>query len=233
MKFVNKFGTINVLAPTENFTRKTIGLSMSGGADSTMLCILLAKAIQEKGRKLDTIIQPFSGYDLWAPLDSAGLPEIITFIKSEFPDVQINWPLSVVFDTKGDHDKDKNKYIIPLVNQLAKKRLINCVISGISRGPELEDQLTFNVKDKKCAIQRIPGYRLWNEVSNQPDELAPYKHVDKRFVIQCYKDLGYESLLEKTASCTHPAGDCGVCWWCEERKWAINAVFNKDNQNDN
>ena len=40
---------------------------MSGGADSTMLCYLLANTIQEQD--LNITIQPYNGLDLWAPGD--------------------------------------------------------------------------------------------------------------------------------------------------------------------
>lgn len=223
MIFENKFGTINVLQEKNRFRNKTIGLSMSGGMDSTMLCILLARTIESKG--LNTVIQPYNGYDTWAPLDSAGLPAIMNRIREDFPTVKIKWPISAVFNTGGDKVKDKNTYITPLVRSLTKHRVIHKVISGISMGPPMEDQLKFNVKDAHCAIQRLPGYRLWNEVEEAPDNLAPYKHVDKRFIVQCYKDFGYEDLIPMTQSCTHPKGNCGVCWWCEERKWALDQVF--------
>lgn len=216
MKFQNKYGTINVLPNPKQFRNKTLGLSMSGGADSTILCILLAKTIESKG--LNITIQPFSGYDLWAPLDSAGLPNIITFIKSEFPSVKINWPVSVVFDTQGSPD-GKNVYIGQLKKNMMDTGFINDFLVAISRGPELETQLKFN------AIKRIPGYHIWNEVAEANPNLAPFKEVDKRFIVQCYKDFGYESLLKQTNSCTDPAGNCGECWWCQERSWAINTVF--------
>ena len=222
MKFQNKYGTINVLPNPKQFRNKTLGLSMSGGADSTILCILLAKTIESKG--LNITIQPFSGYDLWAPLDTAGLPNIITFIKSQFPNVKINWPVSVVFDTQGSPD-GKNTYIGQLKKNMVDTGFINDLLVAISRGPELETQLTFNVRNTEHPIKRIPGYNIWNEVEEAIPNLAPFKEVDKRFIVQCYKDFGYESLLKQTNSCTDPAGNCGECWWCQERTWAINTVF--------
>ena len=224
MKFTNKFGTINVLKEKNKFRNRTIGISMSGGMDSTMLCILLAKTIESKG--LHTVIQPYNGYDIWAPLDSAGLPNIINRIRKDFPTVKLRWPISTVFNTGGDNVKDKNTYIRPLVRNLMNNKVIYKIMPGISMGPPMEDQLKFNVKDAHCAIQRLPGYRLWNEVEEADDNLAPYKHIDKRFIVQCYKDFGYEDLIPMTQSCTDPKGNCGQCWWCEERKWAIDQVFN-------
>ena len=48
MIYKNKFGEIDILNPKYNWNNKVIGISMSGGADSTMLCYLLAKTIQKE-----------------------------------------------------------------------------------------------------------------------------------------------------------------------------------------
>ena len=42
--------------------------------------------------------------------------------------------------------------------------------------------------------------------------------------MQCYKDFDIEGLRELTNSCTVPIGNCGECWWCQERAWAISEV---------
>ena len=47
MIYENKFGKIKI--ELENLNNKTIGIAMSGGADSTLLCCLLANTIKEKG----------------------------------------------------------------------------------------------------------------------------------------------------------------------------------------
>ena len=96
MEYKNKFGTINLLEDSK-FKNKTIAVAMSGGADSTMLCYLLANTIQEQD--LNITIQPYNGLDLWAPGDGQQVPKIVYYIRNKFPFVQINWPLSVVFDT--------------------------------------------------------------------------------------------------------------------------------------
>ena len=224
MQFQNKYGTIDVLPTAGKLKNKTLGVSMSGGADSTMLCILLAKTIETE--ELNITLQPFSGHDLWAPLDTAGLPNIITFIKSQFPNVKINWPVSVVFDTQGVYD-GKNIYIGQLKKNMMDTGFINDFLVAGSRGPELEFQLKFTVPAERDwkPIKRIPGYHQWDEVSKGDPNFAPFKDVDKRFIVQCYKDFGYESLLKQTNSCTDPAGNCGECWWCQERSWAIDTVF--------
>lgn len=218
MQYKNTFGKIQVMKNEHLFRGKTIGVSMSGGADSTMLCYLLAKTI--KKRDLQITIQPYNGYDIWAPLDSRGIIKIIQYIQSTFPTVDIQWPISTVFDTNGAgyNDGDKNSYINPLIEKLKTHNLVDLVMHGASLGPPIEVQESLS---GQYPITRLPGHHLWNEIERASDDLAPFKYVDKRFIIQCYKDFDRKELLEMTNSCTAPQGNCKECWWCQERAWAI------------
>jgi hypothetical protein len=220
MKYKNKFGTIHVMKDRDLFRGKTLALSMSGGADSTMLCYLLAKT--SRRHNLQITIQPYNGYDIWAPMDSKGVVKIIKYIQSKFPNVDIQWPISTVFDTNGDFaPNDKNMYITPLIEKLVAHNVVDLVMNGISMGPPLEVQQTFKDWDNKINVRRLPGYHLWNEVERAIDHLSPLKHIDKRFIVYCYKKFGIEELLEMTNSCTEPQGNCRECWWCQERSWAL------------
>ena len=224
MQYKNKFGTIQVMDDKELFKRKTLGISMSGGIDSTMLCYLLAMTSERTN--LEITIQPYNGLDLWAPIDSSGVIDIIQYIQRKFPTVDIRWPISTVFNTNGDRIKDKNTYIRPLIMQLEKNKVVDLVMNGISSGPPIEVQkLEFTKTDKR--IVRLAGYELWDEVKRAKDHLSPFKYVDKRFIVECYKHYMIEDLLKMTNSCTAPQGNCGECWWCQERAWAINEVFNR------
>tara|TARA_Y100000385_G_C13046538_1_gene617752 strand:- start:735 stop:1424 length:690 start_codon:yes stop_codon:yes gene_type:complete len=226
MQYRNKFGTVEILGDSV-FNNKTIGISMSGGADSTLLCFLLANTIKEKN--LNIQIQPFNGYDIWCSGDSAGLPEIIKYLQNKFPTVKLHWPISVVFNTKGIKEKglDKNSYIRPLSEKLAKNKIIDVLVNALCLGPPTEIQQSFNLRSDggSWGIFRRPGHELWEEIekfSNTPK--APFVGIDKRFIIQCYYDFNEQDLLQKTNSCTEPIGNCGECWWCQEKKWALNNV---------
>jgi hypothetical protein len=215
MQYKNRFGSIEILG-NKSFNKKTIGISMSGGADSTMLCYLIANTIHQKN--LNIKIQPYNGYDLWCSSDSAGLPEIIKYLQNKFPSVTIHWPIATIFDTKGSLEKgtDKNSYIRPLIDNLVAKGIIDQVMHAVCLGPPVSVQETF----EGWGIFRQPGHRLWEEIE-KPANIAPFVTIDKRFIMQCYKDFGIEKLLRMTNSCTAPQGNCSECWWCQERAWAI------------
>jgi len=225
MLIKNKFGEVNPLREVDLKNTKTIGISMSGGADSTMLCYLLAKSISND--KLNISIQPFNGYDIDLPGDSNKLPHIITYIKDKFSYVDLKWPMSVVFSNPGLKDI-KNIFIRDLKKKMFFKNFDTRVV-GITSGPPIEVQKKFKILGKKSNIKRLPGYDLYKDVINfDKNSSGPFKSVDKRFVIQCYKDFNINDLLEKTESCTEKQ-KCTKepkCWWCVEREWAIKEVYN-------
>ena len=214
MYYENRFGSVNILKD-KKLNNKTVAISMSGGADSTLLCYMLANTIQE--HKLNIQIQPYNGFDISVPGDSAGLPKIIKYIQNKFPNVKLNWPISCVYDTQ--EQDTKNTYIRFLIETLSIYNVVHEIIQAVCLGPPKEIQKSF-LGDQYL---RRPGYQLWEEVS-QPKNYAPFVGIDKRFIIQCYVDLGIEDLLEITSSCTRAKGNCGECWWCQERKWAIDEV---------
>jgi len=219
MKYDNKFGLIEL--NIEHLNEETIGVAMSGGADSTLLCYLLANTIREKG--LNIKIQPFNGYDMWAPGDSNGLPEIIPYIRKRCPRVSIKWPLSTIFDTDGGKNGAKQDYIRPLVKQLEASGIIDHTYHGTSLGPPEDVQKTFGGE-----LFRIKGGKDFSKNQRVADKnhTTPFIEIDKRFIVQEFKDQGIVDLLDMTTSCIGPETGCGnTCFWCKEREWAISEVF--------
>lgn len=218
MLIANSYGTVRVLDDFNFFQNKTIGLSMSGGADSTLLCYLIAKSIDEK--ELNTTIIPYNGYDVSLPHDSLKLLEIINYIQTKFPNVDLKWPISTVFDSKGVDIK--NEYLRPMRDHMFDKGYFDFLMIGINLGPPIEVQESFP------SIKRLEGHTLDKQLKG-PDKNLPFVNVDKRWIIQCYKDLNLLELYNKTSSCLHSDPGCGNCWWCYERNWAEKEVLNIGN----
>lgn len=211
----NNYGKVKILEDKEYFHNKVISLSMSGGADSTLLCYLIAKSIQEKN--MNTTIWPYNGYDISLPHDSIKLIKIIEFINNKFPKVDLKYPISVVFDGKG---KDiKNDYLRPLRDTLYKQGAFDIWMVGINQGPPIEIQ-----KKEFPSFKRLTGYKLGEQLV-APELNAPFVNQDKRFIVQCYKDLGLLNLYHNTCSCTESDPGCNECWFCYERAWAEKEVL--------
>jgi hypothetical protein len=211
----NKFGEIKILEDKEYFQDKVISLAMSGGADSTLLCYLIAKAIHDGN--MNTAIWPMNGYDISLPHDSLKLIKVIEFINNRFPEVDLKYPISVVFDGQGEDVK--NDYLRPLRDTLCKQGAYDIWMVGINQGPTLEIQ-----KKEFPTIKRLAGHTL-SEQLLAPELNAPFVNQDKRFIVQCYKDLGLLDLYHTTSSCTQSDPGCNECWFCHERAWAEKEVL--------
>lgn len=64
-----------------------------------------------------------------------------------------------------------------------------------------------------------------NKISIDERVYKPFVNLNKKDIAEMYRALGVEEQLFKvTRSCETPehiGSHCGVCWWCDERKWAF------------
>lgn len=204
---------------------KKIGVSMSGGADSSILCYLLAKQIKENN--LDITIHPISAKFEIRPWSYKHASKAVTFIKGDLncPEIfgQHYW-FNVPLDECAD-DNEKQKHFGHIFSFLLQNNLIDHFFSGKTKNPAQDIMDTFF--DKQPQLDR--NNPTEKNIYKSPVETVPWAMVDKRFVIGLYKELGLvNTLLPRTRSCE---GDelgtngftetCGKCWWCEEREWAL------------
>jgi hypothetical protein len=222
MKYTAGGQTAQIIIPPH---AKRIGISMSGGADSSMLCYLVAKQIKEQ--ELDVKIHPISAKFEVRPWSYDHAAKAVTFIKGDLqcPEVfgQHYW-FNVPLD-ECQSDEEKQKHFGHIFSFLLQNKFIDHFFSGKTMNPAQEVMDTFF--DQNPQLDR-----------NNPDESNIYKSevetvpwgmVDKRFIIDLYKQYDLvNTLLPRTRSCE---GDeyvtenftktCGKCWWCEEREWAM------------
>jgi hypothetical protein len=219
MIFKNDYGSIEL--SEEYYNNKTIGLSMSGGADSTMLCILFCKLVTT--HNINLTIQPYNGFDIHVPFDSSALLSNLDIIKNMYSNVDLLHPISTIFDSKGEDNK--MIFINDLIFKLNRK-VFDHRVTAITLGPPYNVQKEFPCNH----IRRIEGYHAYNELDYDtwPIENCPLKNIDKRFIVQLYKDFELTDLFTSTISCISPVNDlqpCNKCWWCYERDWAITEVL--------
>jgi 7-cyano-7-deazaguanine synthase in queuosine biosynthesis len=74
--------------------------------------------------------------------------------------------------------------------------------------------------------------------------LKPFFPITKDWIIKQYRNNNYTDLLKLTRSCeaefedldykTYSEGqeitECGECYWCIERQWAIDKVYGDQNE---
>ena len=183
-----------------------IGISCSGGADSSLLLYVL--------------------------LQHSTDPIHVFTCTSEFKNyASVVTTTSVI---KKCIELTKNNNIFHHVQYVKKQSIenlfyktqfdaINILYTGITSNPPLDVQHTFKTRSEENH-ERDPTkvrslYSLVNKI------YTPFTNIDKQKVAQMYTELNLtDSLFPVTRSCeslTLTEGHCGECWWCEERKWGF------------
>lgn len=210
---------------------KTIGIWMSGGADSTMLCYLLAKKIKDEN--LDIKIKPFTVQKNHGVFEFLKVAEKI----KELLDCHNVFEEQVVYEApkSGWVHSDYQAVYHSKNRENIKNNLFQVLYSGITTNPPKEIQEQF--KDgilPDCEEIRAEGkekekvrYFTVTEDSIEYEffEIKPLFDMNKKAVAQLYKDHELlDTLFPLTRSCESlvmTSGHCGECWWCEERQWAF------------
>ena len=226
MIYSNEYGTVDLLSKQFLQTLKsdegTIGMKLSGGADTALLLYLVAKEISE--RNLKFTILPYTFNDKPDRFFVAQM--IVNEIKTVFPTVKfkehqygdISLPYRNIFDKwalKLTQENDivffTNATNLPApLDVITNKELARFL--GTRVAPR-----NYNTQDlERIGIKGIPEY-------------SPFKDVDKRFTAQLYEnEFLLETLFPLTRSCLGNADvtdyhekPCEMCYWCEEKYWAF------------
>lgn len=185
-----------------------LGLSHSGGADSSLLLYLLMMnfdgplhvytcASKQKNR-----ITPHVALDVIDKcMEITGKKNV--YHHTYFVDIQ-------TFDTLFNHLK-----------QEINDSKIDFLYTGITNNPPSEILSTFRTKNGLENI-RNPNYIKDNYKGKF---YMPFININKNQIAEMYKYLGIiETIFPITRSCEDlilRQGHCGTCWWCEERQWAF------------
>ena len=211
----------------------TIGIWLSGGADSALLCYLLAnKIIQDQ---LPLQIQPIT-VDYKRPFRFiAG--DVVAEIKKLLPPNDI-FKEHLVYnppsDTTWSHAELTARF--HQLNEIhVRENKFQVLYSGITTNPPIDVQEKFNwgvlpdVEVKRGST--VPKIKVRHIVQQEHDivyefyEIKPFFDLTKQDIASLYISSGVENtLFPVTRSCedlTSTEGHCGKCWWCEERFWAF------------
>lgn len=202
----------------EDETIKTVGLKISGGADSAIVAYMLSKFVVEE--RPDIKIIPITTTLKGKPFQLVYSKRVIEFLKNEFGDV--------FTEHHHNHAKKGSEYVPTqqiLVDSLRATTDMVHVYVGITANPprEIYEQWkpwtgpTDNRNGKNFPT-RERGHR------------SPLINIDKKGVAELYNTLGVmDTLFPITRSCE--AWDkwenydfekhCEICWWCKERHWGF------------
>lgn len=245
---------INGLPVLFSKTQKAIGVSFSGGADSTLMLYLLCRIIKEFN--LNIKIVALTTIRFWEQKIGADYvsANILKYFKASlFPDIEIihefgfiptaleTTPLSNIQDLPPGYFTENelkfaradiyasltwNKYI-------SNKYDLVLIYNGTTMNPaHLGDNV--NAPRHRAATDFI-----WSRTKNFT---SPFKLINKDWVMAQYDNFGLQDLAKMTKSCN--AGEqeiiekfgtkiigndmqkysCGTCFFCHERLWATENI---------
>lgn len=218
----------NLYIPNDVFLEKnnTLGIWFSGGADSSILCYLLAKKIKENN--LDYKIQPVTV--LKRDNDTAHY-DVLNFIKKDLNCADIF--LDIIIHNPAN-EKEYNDSFFDLRLKHVVEGKYKYIYSGINQSPNIEDYS--NGWEMFPEIQNIRGPEItklkilsgvidFNGKDYEFGDIRPFVNMDKKEIANLYKQYELlDSLFPLTNSCNYhgPANShCETCWFCRERLWAF------------
>ena len=192
-----------------------IGIQMSGGADSSLAAYLYAYTIKKHNLpiKLKRMTFGFGNKP-----DYFQTVRIIQNSITELLQVDL-WesPYEIFYAHKAEHSVKKH------IELLYNLHNVNYFVNGRTKNPslsEVSDESNSRISERDNPI-RIEFKEM----------LEPFYNITKEVLIKQYIDLEiFENLFQKTNSCDANIDTalfpCGQCWWCRERNWALEKVFN-------
>ena len=197
---------------------KRIGLKLSGGADSAILCYLLFKYMAEE--RNECILLPITANQELHSYNYELSEMIVEFCKKQFPSVNV-----------GQHFKCQQRVeetdIIThqkiFLRTLRENNLMDCHFIGLTTNPVegFKDNTPSDIT------------RMMNRERISGTSFRPLTNIDKKGIYELYKKFNLiDSLFLITRSCddksakTH-LSHCGNCFPCRERRWGFGSAKNK------
>jgi len=217
---------------------KRIGISLSGGADSALLTYLICKNVS-------TTIEIHFNTQIrcWKtrPWQEDVADNVIAWFKNNFDHMfyvhknlvppELEEPTEYLIKDEYGKMKSGNRIILRSHNEyIAHKYNLDALYAGVNMNPDVD------IPGK--VEERDYGHIEPHFVHNGIDICHPFVYTKKDWIIQQYYNHNITDLLDTTRSCegefeglnykTYKPGDnvpeCGNCFWCKEREWALGKV---------
>ena len=196
---------------------KSVGIKISGGADSAIVALVLSRYIVNE--RPDMRIVPITVNHEGKAYQEPYARGIIAHLKETEGDV--------FEDHEVGYCPEGPQYVSSqdaLVNGLYRDGIIDCHYVGITKNPpnDAMDIIGWNGP----ADDRTPGELLRPTVNGTHTCFKPLINIDKKGVAELYETLGVRSsLFPLTRSCEdftdNFSSHCGECWFCKERHWGF------------
>ena len=220
----NSYGTVNYTIDFKKY--KKIGLSFSGGCDSTLLFYYTLKMFREL--KPDAMIIPITGINLdkglWKKYRSQ---KILDILLEEFKDIKHQ-----ITERYIDYNWEQREYG-DFVKVLLREKIIDIRLFALTANPP------YDVMEKHDLLRKREISRDGPPAEDMPDfritDSGPvydvFRRIDKRWIAEeYYLNNLMENIYPLTASCERLRNTpnmlnneqpCKHCWWCREKKMAF------------
>lgn len=198
-----------------------VGIKLSGGADSAIVCYMLAKYIKEERPEVTlfpiTCVAEGKAYqEIFAKKVVNKIEELLDFKFGT------HYVTHVRADNSENYTGDQDAFVFGLYD----KKLLEQHFAGINAMPNKEDapelyDFPDDMLPSDDRSKQIPKRAHRNGSSTRP-----LINIDKKGVAEHYNRLGVmDELFPMTRSCEEYTEDfsnhCGWCWFCLERKWGF------------
>ena len=191
-----------------------IGISCSGGADSSLLLYFLMKYSNDKIYILSTG-------------NKAKQFKNVTITNNVIQKcIELTGNMNIEHhSTFCDYQTLSN--IFDKLDYYRKNKLINIFYTGITANPP--KFITDTFIEEVSEVDRNPTI-MKAVLRNNNKTYTPWINIDKKKLAQIYKEYNLiDSLFVHTRSCEWETqnvqdpklGHCGICWWCQERAWGF------------
>jgi 7-cyano-7-deazaguanine synthase in queuosine biosynthesis len=249
-EWIHEFEGLNVILNPE---WNNIAVNLSGGADSAILTFILASII--KNNNYNIKIHIISHVRVWQKRPWAGFisKDVYDYLKKMFPEIIGDRIVSYIPPELEDASagpldgKSGDRIIIYSFNLYCSYAYnLNIVYNATTLNP-IETEIDKSPPDRSIAYYNEKfNNKLWQALMPKGSkQLMPFRLVEKDFIIHCYLKYNLVDLLNITRSCEGDSTyqpelftdytkyihgetnlpECGVCFWCNERKWAIKKVY--------
>lgn len=211
LRFISKvMNTVNIAGVPINIYDGPIGISMSGGVDSSILFYILMKYAQGP-------ISVFScGNGRTNNQETEGALRVVNYVIKKIPRTDVTFHAHW----------EEHKLVHNAFNEnIIKKFDLTMIYAGFTTPPPNGAITDFDTEACYGGMHE-PGvtYPLYQRNGKV---YTPFANIDKKGIAKLYKELHVEDLYSVTRSCeslTLIGGHCGNCWWCKERIWAFGKI---------
>ena len=222
-----KYDSTEVSIPVEEYSK--ILVRASGGADSSILLVLICEAISRLQLNAEVFIA--SIYWKLKPFGKIYMTTVYDEVRSMYPNVRIHEPTffeCTDLETYSTMQVYAEEYMM-------NKHGVQISFVGVTKNPTENDTNWGSVwdwRDKRRddGNSYIEEFKIMQSGERKGlAKCAPFKNISKRQTCDLYKMMNVlETLYPMTYSCEGYPQDndyyqkhCGKCWWCKEREWGF------------